>query len=1260
MRFRRQICLIFFALVAFTAFDRPAFASTTAAFTGDSADNDLQGRWKWGGDGCYWDEWDDGPDQCNPNDPPPPPPGRYKLGSSGCYYDQYDTGPDQCSPDVGRWRLNASGCYWDGGYTGGGANQCSPESGRYKLNDSGCYWDWYDGGANQCSGGSGRYKLNATGCYWDSSDTGANQCAPSSGRYKLNASGCYWEQNDTGTNQCSPANGRYKLNSTGCYWDASDSGANQCSPATGRYKLSPTGCAWDPADTGPNQCTTASGRYKINGSGCYWDATDSGPNQCNPTVGRLKLGPGGCYYDPYDSGPPQCSTTTGRFKLNSTSCYWDPADSGPQQCSPNSGRFKSGPDGCYWDWNDSGPNQCAPGGTPPAPAPAPTPLAHVLRTRADHLTVDGTPRFLLLASYYDALRVPSSADLDADFHYLRGAGIDGIRIFPNWWHYSCSPTGASDDSLFALNGTIRDSAWQAFLRVIDRAAANGLIVDVTFTRETLTNNIADVPIANYIAQVREVAHRLSGGYAHVMFDFQNEFNVGSRLTTADVAALATAVRAEDPLLGPRRVIMASTDGQFGSAALSGQTAHNAGLSLAAIHPGRGTDWYISSSATSEMSSTVAAIGTPRLPVYMQEPMPFSAFESCAASTVDPAPGHARAAAAAAKAAGAAAWTFHTRTTFKMSNGRYRAKLDSLPAERTELEALRASVDAAAWGIQNYTAPPTPNMTVNGTSSGSISLNVNSALSVSVSNGPGNPGDWVGLFRQGADPRQPMDWRFLNGTQSLSSTGQTSANFTFWPWETGTFEVRLYTDRDFLLLKTSVPISVVDPYPSGRWKWTGTKCEWVATDSGPNQCTPAPVPQNRHTMYMGETLNFGARLISGNGRYRFEYNLGGNLVVYRNPPNEAALWDSGTSALNGVLSLQATDGNLVLYTSANSPIWVPTQDDGTVGVAGHYSAVLSMQDDGNLVYYDAGVPIWSTHTAEPPPTTPVPNPTGTSITTYYTTDAIGSVRQLTDKQGVVLARYDYTPFGALTCSAPSGSSACSSLDQREFAGKERDKENGLDYFGARYYANGFGRFVAADSFVDLKEASLDPQRWNRYTYVRNNPLRYTDPDGRWLETLWDVANVALGVKSAYDNFRAGNIGWAIVDSAGVVVDAAAAIVPFVPGGAGTGLKAIRAVDKVDDAVDAAKNGGLAIGRSRDLERLAPGERTLMRPPNNRTPKENWRENAGRLRAEMKRGEPIRDASRGDNDGIFLNAERRLLEDRGWRYDAKLKKYVRPEQ
>lgn len=66
------------------------------------------------------------------------------------------------------------------------------------------------------------------------------------------------------------------------------------------------------------------------------------------------------------------------------------------------------------------------------------------------------------------------------------------------------------------------------------------------------------------------------------------------------------------------------------------------------------------------------------------------------------------------------------------------------------------------------------------------------------------------------------------------------------------------------------------------------------------------------------------------------------------------------------------------------------------------------------------------------------------------------------------------------------------------GKKRDTETSLDYFGARYYSNGLGRWISADwsatpvpvPYTDLN----DPQSLNLYGYVRNIPTVTIDADG----------------------------------------------------------------------------------------------------------------------------------------------------------------------
>ena len=57
----------------------------------------------------------------------------------------------------------------------------------------------------------------------------------------------------------------------------------------------------------------------------------------------------------------------------------------------------------------------------------------------------------------------------------------------------------------------------------------------------------------------------------------------------------------------------------------------------------------------------------------------------------------------------------------------------------------------------------------------------------------------------------------------------------------------------------------------------------------------------------------------------------------------------------------------------------------------------------------------------------------------------------------------------------------------------DHRTGLDYFGARYFSAAMGRFTSPDVPL-LDQDPADPQSWNLYSYVRNNPLIFTDLTG----------------------------------------------------------------------------------------------------------------------------------------------------------------------
>jgi RHS repeat-associated protein len=64
--------------------------------------------------------------------------------------------------------------------------------------------------------------------------------------------------------------------------------------------------------------------------------------------------------------------------------------------------------------------------------------------------------------------------------------------------------------------------------------------------------------------------------------------------------------------------------------------------------------------------------------------------------------------------------------------------------------------------------------------------------------------------------------------------------------------------------------------------------------------------------------------------------------------------------------------------------------------------------------------------------------------------------------------------------------------RRYTGQRWEAGIGLYDYNARYYDPALGRFVQADSVVPSMES---PQDLNRYSYVRGNPLKYTDPT--WL-------------------------------------------------------------------------------------------------------------------------------------------------------------------
>jgi RHS repeat-associated protein len=122
--------------------------------------------------------------------------------------------------------------------------------------------------------------------------------------------------------------------------------------------------------------------------------------------------------------------------------------------------------------------------------------------------------------------------------------------------------------------------------------------------------------------------------------------------------------------------------------------------------------------------------------------------------------------------------------------------------------------------------------------------------------------------------------------------------------------------------------------------------------------------------------------------------------------------------------------------------------------------------------------------------------------WLVTDYLGTPRMIVDQTGTWanISRHDYLPFGEELFARIGGRTAALGYAygdgvRQQFTLKERDIETGLDHFGARYYASTQGRFSSPDPLYYTASRPSDPQQFNLYSYVRNNPLLMVDPDGR---------------------------------------------------------------------------------------------------------------------------------------------------------------------
>jgi RHS repeat-associated protein len=187
--------------------------------------------------------------------------------------------------------------------------------------------------------------------------------------------------------------------------------------------------------------------------------------------------------------------------------------------------------------------------------------------------------------------------------------------------------------------------------------------------------------------------------------------------------------------------------------------------------------------------------------------------------------------------------------------------------------------------------------------------------------------------------------------------------------------------------------------------------------------------------------------------------------------------------------------------------------------------------------------------------------------YYLTDHLGSTSVLLNRDGAVVEQIEYFPFGSSLVDTNESKS------DYKYNAKLYENDLGLYYYGHRFYNSQIGRFISIDPLQDdipslINAVQNNSQYLNSYSYVNNNPVKYTDPDGdiAILAALAVAALVGAAVDASleigiqmYQNksFDLTKINYKEVGKAAAI----GAVVGLATFGAGKVFSAIKGANKV---------------------------------------------------------------------------------------------------
>ena len=297
---------------------------------------------------------------------------------------------------------------------------------------------------------------------------------------------------------------------------------------------------------------------------------------------------------------------------------------------------------------------------------------------------------------------------------------------------------------------------------------------------------------------------------------------------------------------------------------------------------------------------------------------------------------------------------------------------------------------------------------------------------------------------------------------------------------------VYDGRGWLVSANHPPIAGLN---SGTYSWDG-QGNWLSLPGKPEQAS------------LSYADGIGGHRLLSDGEFDYEYDASG-AVISRVDSTTGETLNFEYDPLGRLVSATLLDGQDTLiseasygYTPSGARTFIELDGVRRYFVYDGSNVLAVLDDDGQLISRRLQMRAVDRALAVDD---------GSEIR-WLLTDQNGSIRDVVDTNGQIIAHYAYTPFGEQVLGPEP------TLDDSiRFTGREFDVPGGLGYFRARTYAPDIARFLSEDP--------LEP--WH-YRYAENSPFKYTDPSGKLAAASYALL-ACQGIKAVFTALGAAGTG-----------------------------------------------------------------------------------------------------------------------------------------